>query len=1629
MKRILSMLLVLCMVISMLPLAVFAVEPFTGTATADGDSKYTTTCKPDADGTLTVTVGDGTTNWTADVAYFGDSLNPESVGTCSGSESDSFSVEVVADTKYYIRVWATDGNGLSDTPVSYTFVPASGEEDAGVVAVGDVLKDDAGAAMKGTDIEIPLIPDPTGNAPYAGQQEHFFTPTTDGILTVHIIGSSSDWWYSGENLCGMVTGSGEWAETYEVRAGTTYSITLGCYEEWNQASGTISYEVLFYAKELAAVQEKFMFAENILVGEKVVAEIVPDAEAPVTAAVTMMDNAASTVVGITPDVVGVYTVTVSEGATVADMGTNGTLIDMIVDSVDYGGSVVWTCKEVSELKDTTSEGVGVYTQGQTLFVGIKSDAETVHVTVEKTGDYEAVEEKNLVYENKAELSQFVLPEEATLGDYINVFDSVDHVAVLGDDGYYHLDSEDGDILLVDMDYASIVLTNVLSSERPVMNAYATLEDGTRVCYSIADAVKAYEAVCDENGYYPLTEDLVFFYQTYGVGNWVYSTVLDTSMMQDADVWMYCMRTMTLPGEEGGDAATSGTIELPVGAFGDVVAWTAPASGTVTFSVNPENAVVLIFNPAVDFMPVLDINGIDGNNVGSGTMEVTEGTVYEFENYDNTELVVVTWEFATEEEPDVPEQPATLVLGENALSVEANDLDGGSWTFTATEAGTLTATVSNLVVYNPSYEVEGEFVPEEVPAVYLPQVISKQMSFQINGVKAENGNEGYVNVEADDVVTISLAHNMATQFDAILNLTLEASSGGETGEPDGTEGNPYVITVADLPLTINGEGDHDLYYTLTVEEACNLKITYTAGSFVSLGDGNWEKDSANLCYHVALEAGETLSINPWATSDATYVVSVDNNYEPPVEPIEVEWNWDEDYLHGTATVTVAAGETVSIYGNTAMIVTVNGEEVAMNEEGIFSITNSAEEAVSYELAMTTPVGAYNNPQVIDSIGYFSDSKSLKENGEFNYVWTATEDTTLVLEVSDGANIYVTKLIDVANSEWPEEESYELATPVEDENWNYVGWDVAENLMIPVQAGDMLKIQVVALTDWETWTTPAIDYTLDINYAPGSAQNPITLYSRANQVTVEAGATVYYTGRFGGMVMTASGEGVTIAHNGQTHEMTAQGVSFNCVQNGPWNPPVFALTNNTEEAVVCQLNASFPAGSQDNPDVAVLDENVAEIAAGSQGYFWSYTADFDGKLEVSIESDVSGWAYCINNLTSYAYGDTQWSDSDPVVNPSTVSVKEGDELQIMVNTYDPTDPWNAPAGTVTLTLTKEGSEEPTPTEPGSQANPFVIESIPAEVTVVLTEDNATSGVWYKYVATEDTAISIDVYTATNLYVNGESAWWVDGLSAGDELLIHVLSYDGAGEYVLKLFDPSVAKVGDVTFTSLGEALAAAMPGDVVTLLADVDAYGYLVLPVGVSVDLGEHTLTADYIYGSKESSIIGIPQKSQLNVPKGNLILGQAATNNLGQYVLPIWDEANNCYQMSLFVVNTNKSDRGLFIDEANETIRFQFKVQATTAFFETLMRDNGLTDNDMSVIIRLQWKTYNKDGEELGIAYQNFVYNDTQVSMSTGNYDLSFTLTGFSALNISLDDLVVVALVETASGADAYGTEWNINNAK
>ena len=235
-------------------------------------------------------------------------------------------------------------------------------------------------------------------------------------------------------------------------------------------------------------------------------------------------------------------------------------------------------------------------------------------------------------------------------------------------------------------------------------------------------------------------------------------------------------------------------------------------------------------------------------------------------------------------------------------------------------------------------------------------------------------------------------------------------------------------------------------------------------------------------------------------------------------------------------------------------------------------------------------------------------------------------------------------------------------------------------------------------------------------------------------------------------------------------------------------------------------------------------------------------------------------------------------------------------------------------------------------------------------------------------------------------------------------------------------AMATVNGVAYESLEKALAAAKSGDTVTLTADAVA-GTVFIPAGVTLDLAEYSLTVDYFFGVKGAYLTGTPAVGKLIVPKENIVLGQNSyVNAKGQNVLPIWDPAQNCYLFSLFVVNTDTGKgRGLKIDEEKEEIYFQFKHQASGFAITDLLAD-GASDNEMSVIIRLEWSN------EKGSASQAFVYNDTQVGyVSVGKngvaQDYTFTLTGYSALNIDLSTLKVMAMIVTESGATLVGTIW------
>ncbi len=119
-------------------------------------------------------------------------------------------------------------------------------------------------------------------------------------------------------------------------------------------------------------------------------------------------------------------------------------------------------------------------------------------------------------------------------------------------------------------------------------------------------------------------------------------------------------------------------------------------------------------------------------------------------------------------------------------------------------------------------------------------------------------------------------------------------------------------------------------------------------------------------------------------------------------------------------------------------------------------------------------------------------------------------------------------------------------------------------------------------------------------------------------------------------------------------------------GSYTIPIY---NTSEDAVqVVDVTADAPAtGTMENPSALVIGTNIAEVEAGSWGYFFTWTAAEDGKLTIAIDTSVSSdWTFCINVYgDSTSYGDMHFSDDSPVDSDETVSVKAGDRVEIVVS----------------------------------------------------------------------------------------------------------------------------------------------------------------------------------------------------------------------------------------------------------------------------------------------------------------------------------------------------------------------------
>lgn len=234
--------------------------------------------------------------------------------------------------------------------------------------------------------------------------------------------------------------------------------------------------------------------------------------------------------------------------------------------------------------------------------------------------------------------------------------------------------------------------------------------------------------------------------------------------------------------------------------------------------------------------------------------------------------------------------------------------------------------------------------------------------------------------------------------------------------------------------------------------------------------------------------------------------------------------------------------------------------------------------------------------------------------------------------------------------------------------------------------------------------------------------------------------------------------------------------------------------------------------------------------------------------------------------------------------------------------------------------------------------------------------------------------------------------------------------------------VAQIGERQLYTVEDALAAAAPGETITMIADATENAGLTIPAGVTLDLQGHTLTAHRVVGLNGSFITATPNSGKLLVPQGNLVLSeQGWRNEKGQYVMPIWDPVNGYYLFSLFVVNTATTARGLYISEETGELYFQFKPQATTAILKGLLAD-GASDNELKIKVVVEWT------DAAGVNTMAVAYSDNKVAAATGAQDLSCRI-NYGSLGINIDTLTVYGAIVTNSGATAFGDKWTLENAK
>lgn len=180
-------------------------------------------------------------------------------------------------------------------------------------------------------------------------------------------------------------------------------------------------------------------------------------------------------------------------------------------------------EEVKDNKFTVSVKASMIGTGgsgtTTLVIGVDVDkAQGAVLAIERIGEPEHTVEDEpwTVYKTTADLSAYTLPAGATLQEFD--LKAADYTLVLGDDGYYHLNTADGPLVLMRLAEKSKYLDSFKDIlDRSGVSKYFYDADGNFVKKeSYSECLLEYIPMADEDaGVYPLTEDLKYIVQQRG----------------------------------------------------------------------------------------------------------------------------------------------------------------------------------------------------------------------------------------------------------------------------------------------------------------------------------------------------------------------------------------------------------------------------------------------------------------------------------------------------------------------------------------------------------------------------------------------------------------------------------------------------------------------------------------------------------------------------------------------------------------------------------------------------------------------------------------------------------------------------------------------------------------------------------------------------------------------------------------------------------------------------------------------------------------------------------------------------------------------------------------------------------